>query len=394
MVFPRHVGNIVGEVVEMNWRCIHLVTHQGELVVVPNIEVGQSNVKNFSRLESHLEHLDFSFPDSNAPNKVKQVMCEVAHTTDGVETDVDPVVRIQEGGKYTITLKIPNFSQVEHVHDAYTTLLWYVARRESDSDGSKVEPKIDIAPLVAVHDELAQTVQPATPQTILLLDIEQETSSVIKFLGPVGLVRQMMMAAIISLFVFVSSALSPSVKQDGGDILSGSGSELFLNLLFFLAAAGLGASFSGLYKANQYITQGTFDPAYSASYWIRFFLGLISGLMMAVLIAEESMAGMELLEDGVVRPLLAIIGGFSADLLYTFLSRMVEALKSLFEGSSRQFVEAKEQEMANKLASQVTRTKLRIQQDLLQMQQEIGENASPELNAQLSELVTKISKQD
>ena len=124
------VGSVIGEVVEMNWRCIHLVTHHGELIVIPNIEVGQSNVKNFSRLDSHLEHLDFSFGAGNAPNQVKRVMRDVARKTEGVETDTDPIVRVQEGGKYTITLKITDFSRVEVVRDLYTSLLWYVAKRE------------------------------------------------------------------------------------------------------------------------------------------------------------------------------------------------------------------------------------------------------------------------
>ena len=254
----------------------------------------------------------------------------------------------------------------------------------------KLKKKADISRLVTAHDESSEIFRPATPQTILLLDVEQETTSLIKFLGPVGLVRQMMCAALISLAVFVNVTLSDKINQQGGSIFTLSGIALLVNLLLFLSAAGLGASFAGLYKANQYITDGTFGPAYSASYWIRFFLGLISGLMLAVLIAEDAMHGVTLLEDGVIRPLLAIVGGFSADLLYTFLSRMVESLKSLFEGSAENLVDVKTQEMQASMTAQLGKAQIKLQQELMDFQQEIGADISPEAQAKVNALVSRI----
>jgi len=265
-----------------------------------------------------------------------------------------------------------------------------IERYEGEEEG-KAKRDVEIGELVAVHEQLAKLVQPATPQTILLLDIEQETPSLIKFLGPVGLVRQLMLAAIISLGLFIGLSLTPYVNLDGGNIFESSGIDLLVNLFFFLGAAGLGASFSALYKANSYITSGTFDPTYQASYWIRFFLGLISGLLLAILIKEQSIQN-DLLAEGIVRPLLAILGGFSADLLYTFLNRFVEALKSLFQGSAQQMVEMKTQEIQSKLAGQLAQTQLKVQQDLLKLQQEIGSEVDPEeLKAKLNELMNKVA---
>lgn len=136
------VGDVIGEVVEMNWRCVHLVTHHGELVVIPNVGVGQKNVRNFSRQgQRHLERLTFSFPANNAPNRVKEVMKQVACSTPGLATDIDPEVRVSVGGQYTITLTIPDFSQVEQVRDEYTTRLWYIGKREG-IDGNAAAPDI------------------------------------------------------------------------------------------------------------------------------------------------------------------------------------------------------------------------------------------------------------
>lgn len=257
---------------------------------------------------------------------------------------------------------------------------------------TQMVPKRDLPELVSVHQTLSRLVQPATPQTILLLDMEQESDRRFKFLGPVGLVRQMMLAALASLIIFVGVVLTPYINDQGGNIFTMSGITLFLNLLFYMSAAGLGAAFSALYKANEFIVAGVFDPAYQASYWIRFFLGLISGLLLAIVISEKAMAGNDFLEDGVVRPLLAIVGGFSADLLYTFLNRMVETLKSVFQGSAQQQVEAKTQAVQSRLQGDLERTKLGFQQELVNLQQDLGADVSPKLKEKLSALMSKVGQ--
>jgi len=253
-----------------------------------------------------------------------------------------------------------------------------------------VRTELELSDLVSVHNELSNRLQPATPQTILLLDIEQEAHSWIKFLGPVGLVRQLMIATLVSLAIFVGVVLSPAINDQGGNIFTLNGLPLFLNLLFFLSAAGLGASFSGLYTANKFITAGVFDPTHKASYWIRFLLGLVSGLMLAVLISEEAMAGHEFLEDGVIRPLLAIVGGFSADLLYTLLNRMVETLKSLFQGSASQQVENETQAVQMRFNNELEKTKMGLQQELVNFQQELDAEGTSEAKDKLQTLMKKL----
>jgi len=243
-----------------------------------------------------------------------------------------------------------------------------------------VEPDVNLQlpvdDLVRAHSALVRLVEPAKPSTILLLDCEQKSSSRLKFLGPVSLIRQMMVAAIISMVMFITLALSHYVKEDGGHILSSGGIPLLLNLLFFLSAAGLGASFSALYKANTYIANGTFDPTYHSSYWIRFFLGLIAGLMLSVLISKDAFKGgagvVILFEPGIIHPMLAMLGGFSADLLHTILSRLVEAIESLFRGSTKSVIAYQLQEEKSRLASAQVQQQSKLAIELLQLQQTMG----------------------
>ncbi len=257
----------------------------------------------------------------------------------------------------------------------------------------KIRKDIGLANLVDAHDFLARLVEPATPQTILLIDMEQKHTSMLSFLGAVSLIRQLMMAAIISLIVFV--ALMATSFIDGTklaeDVLSAEGIDQLIRLAFYMSSAGLGASFAALYKANFYISKGTYDPSYQASYWIRFSLGIIAGLLLAILISERSMQTEGFLSNGVARPLLAILGGFSADLLYTFLHRMVETFKSLFENNSQNMLDAKAMEAKAKLASLEVEGRMNLAQDLMQMQQEIGSSSTPEeVKQQLNELLQNL----
>ncbi len=256
-----------------------------------------------------------------------------------------------------------------------------------------IRREIDVSALIDAHDLLARLIEPATPQTVLLLYVEQKTQTVLKFLGPVSLVRQLMLAAVISLTIFITLLASPFINGTNlaADVLSADGVEQLVRLIFYVGAAGLGASFTALYTANTYISKGTYDPCYQSSYWIRFLLGIIAGLLLALLISEHSIQGDGMLSKGIVRPLLAILGGFSADLLYTFLNRMVETFKSLFEGSSQNIIDAKAQEAKAKLAELEIERKMNLTQNLLQMQQQMSAETDPEqIKQQFNEMLQNI----
>lgn len=266
-----------------------------------------------------------------------------------------------------------------------------------NGDGTNTSPQIqrdlDITALVDTHDFLARLIEPAAPQTILLLDQEQKTRSILNFLGPVTLVRELMLVALMSLFVFVALMSSPLINSDSlaEDVLKADGIEQLARLIFYIGAAGLGASFAALYKANDYITIGTFDPSHQTSYWIRFSLGIIAGLLLALLISENSIQSGAMLSKGAIRPLLAILGGFSADLLYAFLIRMVETFKSLFESNSQNILDAKAIEAKAKLAGLEVEGRMKLSQSLMQVQQQIGQETDPEqIKQQLNELMQNL----
>lgn len=96
--------------------------------------------------------------------------------------------------------------------------------------------------------------------------------------------------------------------------------------LFFLTAAGLGALFATLYPITAAATAGTYDENDDASYIMRIVVGLISGTILGQLITVDDAGGL----GGLTRPTLALIGGFSASLVFKILSRMVQGIESIF----------------------------------------------------------------
>src|SRR5918992_5826759 len=204
------------------------------------------------------------------------------------------------------------------------------AERRRAQDDAKPPSADEMRRLVHAHAELVRIVAPATPRTILLLS--EGRRSRLAMLGPVRLVRQMLVAVLIMLVVFVGLSTTSYVNETSGDILTSTGLSLFVNELFFLAAGGLGAAFSALFTAYRYIADGTYDPKYESSYWLRFILGLMAGLLLPALIPLGDGGDSEAL----TRPLLALLGGFSASVLYRILERLVGAVESLVRADSRE----------------------------------------------------------
>jgi hypothetical protein len=249
--------------------------------------------------------------------------------------------------------------------------------------------------LVSAHHTLAVLLAPATPRTILLLNAERDTNAFMRFLGPIGLIRHLMLAAIISLLVFVGVSMTSYTDFDttkpAVSILNGSGIPLLMNLLLYLSAAGLGGSFACLYTVKRFVVQGTFDPMYVGSYWIRFFLGLISGLLLCIVVSENLVKSNTYLEPGIFKVLTAILGGFSADLLFTFLNRFLEAFKSLFQGAASEIVQTQVERIKTRLASQQAEDQLQVAASVMRIQQTIGASTNPEeIKQKLNDLMNQV----
>ena len=252
--------------------------------------------------------------------------------------------------------------------------------------------------ILKLHRELSKKIAPAHPKTIWLLYQESQTSRWLNFLGPVTLIRRFMLVAIISLFAFIALSCNEfiSVKDISEGIYKLDNWPQFIILSFYLTSASLGASFSTLFQANRFIINNTFDPKYESSYWIRYVLGIIAGIMLATIIPmPDNIGKLDNANAQLViasRPLLAMLGGFSSALVYRILYRMVFAVESVFIGKQSDQVEAKITNINAKNEMAKENEKQRFVNQLVSLQGQINLGKSTdEMNAEIQKKISEMS---
>lgn len=288
------------------------------------------------------------------------------------------------------------------------------------------QPTIKAQQLTLLHNKLAAIVAPASPRTLLLMREEAQRGGIFLVFGRVPFIRYMMAVAIIALISLITISMSKEINNATIvlSIFENSGTSLLRVQLLFISAAALGASFSALFQANQYIVQGTFDPKYEASYWVKFVVGLIAGIILTQVIPttgleyaiesspvastqSQSIANNDTVktsdltetnqEDirGMIKITLALLGGFSASLVYLILNRLVETIKFFIEPTLKSKQNAVEAGLKNTfdVDKLITKTELINEVMILQQQLSAKGNTDPvKIQQLLNEYMQKIMK--
>ncbi len=201
--------------------------------------------------------------------------------------------------------------------------------------------------LINVYNKLLKAVSPGTPESLRFFDKEENKKTFFGFISKIGFIRQLVMASIICLVALMLLSMSEHVSFNlNSQALEGNGLPILANLLFLAAAAGLGASIKELFEAHKYTTTRTFHPKYKSTYWTRFTLGIVAGMSLAALLPISDYSDFF---AKLSRSTVALIGGFSASLVYKFLNRLVESGEQLLGHKTDETKEAqKEAEKAKK----------------------------------------------
>jgi hypothetical protein len=111
--------------------------------------------------------------------------------------------------------------------------------------------------------------------------------------------------------------------------LYNNGWEALAILTYLICCAGLGACFTSLHCLNNFVSKATYDPRYDSTYGSSILLGIIAGVFISELLFDVLFdeAGADL-----GKPALALLGGFSANMVYRILQRLVESAESLLKG--------------------------------------------------------------
>src|SRR6476660_8816773 len=59
---------------------------------------------------------------------------------------------------------------------------------------------------------------------------------------------------------------------------------------FLVSAASLGACFANLQRIDTFISVGTYDPRFQSTYWTRWVMGVISGVILSQLVYNSLLA--------------------------------------------------------------------------------------------------------
>jgi hypothetical protein len=239
----------------------------------------------------------------------------------------------------------------------------------------------DTGALAAAHGQLARLAAPAIPATLLMLD---RRTGRWRTLGSVELVRQLMVTTLLLVAAFVGLSLLRYVGDDAHGVARDSGLALLANELFWMASAGLGASFALLYQLNQYVTRRTYDAAHAPGYWVRLLLGIVAGFILVTVLPLPALDPGATVGSAAeaahtfTKPLLAMLGGFSASAVYGILTRLVEAVENLFAGGVRERAELREARAVQRTSGEAAEARIAVAGRLVDVQRRLAAGAPPE----------------
>jgi hypothetical protein len=244
--------------------------------------------------------------------------------------------------------------------------------------------------LVIAHGRLSKTILPATPRSVRLLEEQKPQSQFGRILGPVRLIRQLMVFALLQLLTFVlilSLTNVAAIRNPIQNIIQTDSAWTALwTSLFYLSAAGLGAAFAGLFAANRSVSEGTFDLTLESSYWTMIVLGLIGGVLLAQVLPNDFEGLGEL-----TKPLLALLGGFSAPAVYGILNRLVQTVEALVQGDSSEILAAQEKEAKARAQEESVQNRMQLAAKVVSLQEKIyKEPVSEEVKARVGRLLDDV----
>jgi hypothetical protein len=254
----------------------------------------------------------------------------------------------------------------------------------------------NLTALASVHERLAKLVAPASPSTLYLLDRSYKDPSRLGSLGPVSIVRQLVVFSIGCVVAFIVFSIYHLivVTPGGDDIQMGAAAHALVENLYWLAAAGVGASFAVLFQINETISKGTFDPDDAPAYWIKVFLGVVAGFILVAMVPTEQINSAD--AQVLAKPTIALLGGFSAQAVYRILNRLVETLEDLFSGGQKEQSAVREQAIAARAQEDVAQARLVVAGKLVQLQEQIAAGADVRQQVQdvIRSLVPESGPQD
>ncbi len=203
-----------------------------------------------------------------------------------------------------------------------------------DTDVISLIENCSVDNLVNAHNMLCKNIAPATPKSIAYTKKLREDTSKKSLFSKLPLVRNLIILALVFLAAFVITGSSEQVNNASLDkgVMNNDGINLLLNLSYLASISGLGVLFYLLKNVSASVKNGTLVPEDSIYYVALVVLGVIAGLIISEILNfyTKDPESINLFNKSV----LALIGGFSSDAIFTVLQGLIDRLKAIFAPSN------------------------------------------------------------
>lgn len=128
------VGDVVGQVIDINWRAVRLQTLEREMIIIPHKLIGAEIIRNYNQPQRlHAERIRIGFSYNDPPNLAKYVLRSTALETQGILAHPEPQIFTlsydDSAITYEIKFFIENYGDLEEIRDRFMTRVWYAAQR-------------------------------------------------------------------------------------------------------------------------------------------------------------------------------------------------------------------------------------------------------------------------
>ena len=265
-------------------------------------------------------------PETTAPVKTTTTTKKASMTKKTVASDETKV--------------IPGISQevINVMNEEINLMLAFAANNglNINTDVNDLIQSDSVDDLINAHNLLCKNVAPATPKSIGYTNRIRMNNRKKSIFRQIPLVRNLILLALLFLTGFVSFGVLPEVTNDSLDkgVLANQGWPLFYNLGFLASIAGLGVLFHLLKKVSTSVVNSTLVPEETINYVSQILLGVISGLIMSEIIVLYTSDPNDI--NLFNKSVLALIGGFSSDAIFSVLEGLITRLKSIFVPANSQ----------------------------------------------------------
>jgi hypothetical protein len=251
----------------------------------------------------------------------------MANTVSDTITKTSKEIDTSEIAKPGISIAV-----IDEISDEINNMLSYAVYNgiTINTDVNQLIQNSSIDDLINAHNLLSKNVAPATPKSIAFTDRLHKNGKDRSILSKLPLVRNLIFLALFFLMIFIITGLSPNVNNDSLDkgIMENHGLSLLLNIGFLCSVSGLGVVFYLLKNVSSSLKKGTLLPEESIEYIAQIVLGVIAGLILSEILS------IYLTDPNSVnlfnKSILALIGGFSSDAIFSILQGVIDRIKSVF----------------------------------------------------------------